>query len=138
MEQPIPELTSRRASEEEQYFLRLAREDQVAAIGRIEETAKFIMSVVGSVAGLVLAALQVKIAVAPQAQLPALLWPFLLWGISLLCAVFVILPLPYKHIEKSPDSIQRYLKKARWVKWSLLLLTIVLFVAGLLVLAWQF
>ncbi|MGH7453808.1 MAG: hypothetical protein ACRENG_20830, partial [bacterium] len=71
-------LESRRASEEELFYLKLARDEFAASLGRIEETAKYLIGAVGAVAGLVLAGLQVKLAVNSGAQVTALTWPFLL------------------------------------------------------------
>ncbi|MDZ7361406.1 MAG: hypothetical protein ONB46_11885 [candidate division KSB1 bacterium] len=133
-------LESRRATEEELFYLKLAREEFAAGLGRIEETAKYLIGAVGAVAGLVLAGLQVKLAVSQGQAAPGtpLSWPFVLWGVSALFAIFVFFPLPYRHYSASPQSIRQKFVKARKVKWSLLLVATLTFAAGLLVAAWQF
>jgi hypothetical protein len=131
-------LESRRANEEELFYLKLAREEFAASLGRIEETAKYLIGAVGAVAGLVLAGLQVKLAVNPQLAGNPLTWPFVLWGISALLAILVFFPLPYRHGRNAPQAIRRSFEKARWVKWSLLLLAVLAFGAGIMMMALQF
>lgn len=131
-------LPSRQATEEEQFYLKLAREEFAASLSRIEETAKYLIGAVGAVAGLLLSALQIKIAVNANALQTRLTWAFLLWGASALLAILVIMPLPYHHFHNSPPAIRASFKKARWLKWSLLLLSTLAFGAGLLLAVVQF
>jgi hypothetical protein len=131
-------LESRRANEEELFYLKLARDEFAASLGRIEETAKYLVGAIGAVAGLVLAGLQVKLAVNTGANVTALTWPFLLWGLSGLFAILVFFPLPYRPYRNAPQDIRSIFVKARSVKWSLLLLSVVAFGAGLIVAALQF
>jgi hypothetical protein len=86
----------------------------------------------------VLAGLQVKLAVNPQLAGNPLTWPFVLWGISALLAILVFFPLPYRHGRNAPQAIRRSFEKARWVKWSLLLLAVLAFGAGIMMMALQF
>jgi hypothetical protein len=131
-------LESRRPSEEELFYLKLARDEFAASLGRIEETAKYLVGAIGAVAGLVLSALQIKIAVNPNLPASPLTWPFLLWGLSGLFAILVFFPLPYRPYRNAPQDIRSSFAKARWVKWSLLLLSVLAFGAGLIVAALQF
>ncbi|MDZ7292929.1 MAG: hypothetical protein ONB44_24245 [candidate division KSB1 bacterium] len=133
-------LESRPATDDELFYLKLARDEFAASFSRIEETAKYLIGAIGAVAGLVLAGMQVKLAVSQGQGAPgtALTWPFVLWGVSALCAIFVFFPLPYRHYSGSPQSIRQKFVKARKVKWSLLLISTLTFAAGLLVAAWQF
>lgn len=131
-------LESRRANEEELFYLKLARDEFAASLGRIEETAKYLVGAIGAVAGLVLAGLQVKLAVNSSAPVTALTWPFLLWGLSGLFAILVFFPLPYRPYRNAPQDIRSSFAKARWVKWSLLLLSVLAFGAGIIVAAMQF
>ncbi|MDZ7268770.1 MAG: hypothetical protein ONB48_13615 [candidate division KSB1 bacterium] len=139
---PAPEtsIPSRRATDDDLFYLDLAREEFAASLGRIEETAKYLIGAIGAVAGLVLAGMQVKLAVSQGQAAPGtpLTWPFVLWGVSALFAIFVFFPLPYRHYSASPQSIRQKFIKARKVKWSLLLVSTLTFAAGLLVAAWQF
>jgi hypothetical protein len=130
-----PVLESRRASEDELFYLKLARDEFAASLGRIEESAKYLIGAVGAVAGLLLAGLQIKIAVNPQLAQNPLTIPFLLWGGSALCAILVFFPLPYRHHHQAPYDIRRSFQRARWVKWSLLLVSALAFAAGLMVAA---
>ncbi len=131
-------LESRRANEEELFYLKLARDEFAASLGRIEETAKYLIGAIGAVAGLVLAGLQVKLAMNPQLPANPLTWPFVLWGSSGLFAILVFFPLPYRPYRNAPQEIRRSFAKARWVKWSLLLLSVLTFGAGIIVAALQF
>ncbi|RMI12602.1 MAG: hypothetical protein D6681_06530 [Calditrichaeota bacterium] len=135
MSEPITEIQGRKPTEEERFYLNLAREEFAASLIRIEETAKYLIGAVGAVAGLVLAGMQVKIAVRPGPLETAFTTAFILWGISVLCAVLVFFPLPYRHIKDSPASIRRAFQRSRWVKWSLLLISALTFAAGLLIAA---
>jgi hypothetical protein len=132
---PIRKLESRPATDEELFYLKIARDEFTASLSRIEETAKYIIGAVGAVAGLFLAGLQVKIAIKPDLKGDVTAIPFWLWGVSLLCAIFVILPLPYRHAENAPLEIRRSIEKSRWVKWILLLISAIAFASGLLVAA---
>jgi hypothetical protein len=138
MKENPPLLESRKSSEEELFYLKLARDEFAASMGRIEETAKYLIGAVGAVAGLLFAGLQVKAAVNPQLQQTSLAWPMILWGVSVFCAILVFFPLPYRHYRNAPDAIRRSFEKARWVKWSLLLASALSFAAGLLAAAFQF
>jgi len=124
-------LESRRANEEELFYLKLAREEFAASLGRIEETAKYLIGAVGAVAGLVLAALQIKLAVKPDLPSDSLAVPFSLWGLSAFCAMLVCFPLPYRHYQNAPAAIRRAFERARKVKWTLLLVAVLAFAAGL-------
>ena len=135
MNKPIRKLESRPATEEDLFYLKMARDEFTASLSRIEETAKYLIGAVGAVAGLFLAGLQVKIAVKPELKESIVTMPFWLWGVGLLCAIFVILPLPYRHDENAPQSIRRSFARARWVKWSLLLVSAIALTAGLIVAA---
>jgi hypothetical protein len=127
------EVSSRPADEDEKYFLKLAREEFGASLGRIEEAAKYVVAAIGAVAGLVLAGLQVKVAINPKLNAAAFTWPVLLWGVSGVLAILVFFPLPYRHFLKAPSEIRRVFETARWQKWGLLLASVSCFAAGLLV-----
>lgn len=136
-EKPAP-LESRKSSDEELFYLTLAREEFAASMSRIEDTAKYLIGAVGAVAGLLFAGLQVKAAVNPQLPQASLLWPILLWGVSVFAAILVFFPLPYRHYRNAPNAIRLSFEKARWMKWSLLLASALSFAGGLLVAAFQF
>lgn len=138
MKEKPPLLESRKSSEEELFYLKLARDEFAASLGRIEETAKYLIGAVGAVAGLLFAGLQVKLAVNPQLPQAPLLWPILFWGVSVFCAILVFFPLPYRHYRNAPNAIRRSFEKARWVKWSLMLASALSFAGGLVVAALQF
>jgi len=131
-------LPSRAATEEEQFYLKLAREEFSASLSRLEETAKYLIGAVGAVAGLLLSALQLKIAVSPNALQTPLTGAFSLWGASALLAILVVMPLPYRHFHNSPAAIRASFSRARWWKWILLLLSTLAFGAGLFIAARQF
>lgn len=48
MNQSVETIESRKATEEELFYLKLARDEFGASIGRIEETAKFLIGAVGA------------------------------------------------------------------------------------------
>ena len=123
-------LETRPPSRSERFYVRLARREFARSIERIEMVAKSLIGSVGAVAGLLLAALQIK-PVAGQATLMQL-GPFLLWTLSLLTAVLVVFPMRYRHYKDSPRSIQQTLNKVRWRKWCLLVCSTLLFGIGLL------
>lgn len=120
MDAEIEELPARRASDEEVFYLQKAREEFFRSLERIEETAKYVIGAVGAVAGLFLAGMQVKLAVNPKLPQASLKLPFLLWGISLILAVLVFFPFPYRSVYRSPQQIRRAFSRARRVKWGLL------------------
>ncbi|RIK52468.1 hypothetical protein DCC62_32930 [candidate division KSB1 bacterium] len=131
MNNPILEVQGRPANEDDLFYLKLARDEFAASLGRLEETAKYLVGAVGAVAGLVLAGLQIKIAVKPDLPSSSFAVPFLLWGFSALCAILVFFPLPYRHYQNSPAAIRRAFERARKVKWALLLVSVLAFAAGL-------
>lgn len=131
-------LQGRQATEEEQFYLKLAREEFAASLNRIEETAKYLIGAVGAVAGLLLSALQIKTAVNANALQTPLTSAFFLWGASALLAILVIMPLPYRHFHNAPAAIRASISRARWLKWSLLLLSTLFFGVGLFLAARQF
>ncbi len=138
MNENIPKLSSRRSTEEEVFLLQKAREEFFRNLERIEEAAKYVIGAVGAVAGLFLAGLQVKLAVNPKLTQTPLEVPFLLWGISLILAILVFLPFPYRSVHRSPKHIHRVFSRARWIKWSLLLLSVLLLAGGIFCVAWYF
>ena len=139
MNETVLQTETRVATEEDKFFLKLVREEFVASLGRIEDTAKYLISAIGAVAGLVLAGWQVKLAVKQDLEGTSLLtYPFLFWGLSAFFAILVFFPLPYQHAEQSPQAIRRSFESARRVKWALLLLAVLTFAAGLFLAAKQF
>ncbi|MGH7490973.1 MAG: hypothetical protein ACREOO_01120 [bacterium] len=138
MNEPVLEVESRVAREEELFYLKLAREEFAASLGRIEDTARYLIGAIGAVAGLVLAGWQVKLAVKPELAGSLLTQPFLLWGASAFFAILVFFPLPYRHTQRSAQAIRRKFEIARRVKWTLLLLAALAFGTGLLLAANQF
>ncbi|WP_421795403.1 hypothetical protein [Haliscomenobacter sp.] len=62
-------------------------------------------------------------------------WAVPLWLGSVLLTLFVLLPLPYGVDADSSTSIKRSLKRMVRVKYSLLILAVVLFVIALIMLA---
>lgn len=138
MDKQIQTLESRPASEEELFYLRLAREEFGASLRRTEEVSKYLIGAVGAVVGLLFAGLQIKIAINPKLAITTPIIPLLLWGISLLFSVLVFFPLPYLHYQKAPYSIRKSFEKARIVKWILLLISTLSFAAGLILMAFQF
>lgn len=124
-------LPSRALTDEDSFYLKLARDEFAASLGRLEETAKYLVGAIGAVAGLVLAGIQIKIAVKPDLPASSFAVPFLLWGFSALCAILVFFPLPYRHYQDAPAAIRRAFERARKVKWALLLISVLAFAAGL-------
>jgi len=137
MNQSITVLESRPATEEELYYLKLAREEFGASLVRIEEAAKFLIGAAGTVAGLFITGQQIRTAIQPQ-PMAASTAPFVFLSISLLAAIFVLLPMPYRHYRNAPAAIQRAFSKARWLKWGLLLFSALAFIAGLISAVLQF
>lgn len=131
MNNPIPEVQGRPATEDDLFYLKLARDEFAASLGRLEETAKYLVGAIGAVAGLVLAGMQVKVAVKPDLPSSSFAVPFLLWGFSALCAILVFFPMPYQHYQNSPTAIRRAFERARLAKWGLLLVAVLTFAMGL-------
>jgi hypothetical protein len=131
-------LASRPANEEELFYLKLARDEFAASLGRSEEVAKYLIAAVGATVGFVFAGAQIKQAIRQALAGSQLTVPFLLWSVSLLFAILVFFPLPYRHYQNSPQSIRGSLNRARWVKWIFLLLAALSFAAGMIIAAVQF
>lgn len=121
---------TRPPSEEDEFFLRQGYENVVTSLGHIEEMAKHLISAVGVVAGLFLAAAQLK--TNQPAPLAAFIGPIVFWAASMLLATLVVFPMRYKHHNNAPAAIRDALKHSRMLKWWLLLGATVTFIGGLL------
>jgi hypothetical protein len=135
MDEKIVTVSSRKANGEDLFYLKLFREEFGKSLERIEEAAKFLAGAVSSVTGLLIAALQLSST--PSLTLNRFTLLFIFWSGSLLCSIFVLLPLPYRHYKNSPSEIKRTFIKARWIKWSLLLGCVLMFILGLLIGIWK-
>ena len=102
----------------------------VTSLGHIEEMAKHLISAVGVVAGLFLAAAQLK--TNQPAPLATFIGPIVFWAASMLLATLVVFPMRYKHHNNAPAAIRDALKHSRMLKWWLLLGATVTFIGGLL------
>ncbi|MEE8291789.1 MAG: hypothetical protein V3R80_09925 [Candidatus Tectomicrobia bacterium] len=127
----IEELPARRLSEEEQYYFEHAYKEPVESISRIEEVAKFLVGATATTSGLFLAA--VKISHGKEA-IPGWEWllPFLCWGGSICALVGVLFPQPYATGANEPASWKAAFRRARRVKYGVLTLGTLLFIAGIL------
>mgnify|MGYP005725483949 FL=1 len=135
MSDEIINLESRKPNDEDKFWVDFAREDFKDSFARLEEAAKFLITAVGVFAGLFTAALKVQTALKTPTPQELASWPFWLWAISAIFAVLVLMPLPYKHTRNAAEEIQRVYSLARWLKWGFLLISAVLFAAGVLVVA---
>lgn len=104
----------------------------VTSLGHIEEMAKHLISAVGVVVGLFLAAAQLRTNQPPGASYADLIGPIVFWAASLFLATLVVFPMRYKHPDKAPAAIRDVFKRSRKLKWWLLLSATLTFVCGLL------
>lgn len=111
------ELTGREPTAEEAFLLEQAYKNPVDSIERIEETAKFMVTVVTAISGLLAAAY--KMAEGEKAAGQKLWWlPFLFWMGAIVCWVVVLFPTTYGIGKQDPVSIKAALRKALGWKYT--------------------
>ncbi len=133
----IEKLESRPLNDEDCYFLEQAYKSVVEGIGRIEETAKFLVGGTVTASGLYVAAFKLYLADSTVSE-PLWFLPFLLWGASIIAQILVLYPMRYRTVENAPASWKRAFLKCRGRKYFFLTLGAALFVAGLLAGAFPF
>ncbi|MCP4344009.1 MAG: hypothetical protein GY795_00605 [Desulfobacterales bacterium] len=124
-------VTSRKLSEEDQYFYEQSYKDPVESITRIEDTAKFLTGATATTSGLFMSALKISIG---TKTVTGIAWfiPFICWAISIIALVLVLLPRKYETGEKQPMSWKEAFFKARKKKYYYLLAGTLFFVFGIL------
>lgn len=130
-EDGIQDASSRKLTEEDRYYLEQAYKEPVEAIGRIEDTAKFLIGATATTSGLFLAA--VKLALGKDVAVTHIQWflPFLLWGASITALMLVLLPQEYKTRERDPLSWKQAFSETRRRKLRRLALGAALFILGI-------
>ncbi len=116
---------------EELYWLEREYKNPVESIGRIEETAKFLVTVVTGVSGLFAAAW--KLAEGEKAQGEGLWWlPFVLWVFSMISLVIVFFPGFYSVKKQVPESVKAAYRAVLWWKFWWLAAGLIFFLLGVL------
>lgn len=124
------EAPSRKPTPEEAFFLEQAYKNPVDSIERIEETAKFMVTVLVAVSGLLAAAC--KMAEGENAASQRLWWlPFVIWVAACFCWVIVLFPTAYGIGKQDPASIKAAYRKMLGWKYAWLAAGLVLFGLGL-------
>jgi len=130
-DEPMEALPSRTLREEEQYYFAHAYKEPVESIARIEEVTKFLVGATATTSGLFLAA--VKISHGTNA-VPGWEWllPFLCWAGSICALIGAFFPYPYATGANQPAAWKAAFQRARWVKYGLLTVGTLFFIAGIL------
>ncbi len=134
----IEELPSRVLTEEERYYLEFAYKEPEKSIDRLEDVAKFLMGTAGTASGLLIAALKLTQAtIASSLGLSGIL-PFLFWGLSMVCCLFVLSPRAFSVGKAEPAAWKQAILDARQWKFHWLTISTILFLFGLCSAAWSF
>ena len=127
-------LKGRPPTAEEQFYLEAAYKDPVESIGRIEDTAKFLVGAVSATSGIFAAALKIT-AAAPADAKPLWFLQFLLWAASVMLLLLVLFPRSYATAQNEPAAWKNAFLRARTVKYRWLVAGASCFVLGLVLAA---
>lgn len=130
-EDGVEDVSSRKLTEEDRYYLEQAYKEPVEAVGRIESTAKFLIGAAATTSGLYLSA--VKLALGKDAAVTQIQWflPFLLWSAAIAALILVLLPQKYETREMDARSWKQAFSEARTRKLNRLSWGAALFVLGI-------
>ncbi|RJR48855.1 MAG: hypothetical protein C4576_07685 [Desulfobacteraceae bacterium] len=130
-EERVEEVSSRKLTDEDRYYLEQAYKEPVEAVGRIEGTAKFLIGAAATTSGLYLSA--VKLALGKDAAVTQIQWfvPFLLWAAAITALILVLLPQKYATRERDAQSWKQAFSEARTRKLRRLSWGAALFVLGI-------
>jgi hypothetical protein len=130
-DETIEELPARMLGEEEQYYFAQAYKEPVESIARIEEVAKFLVGATATTSGLFLAAVKISHGTQP---IPGWVWllPFLCWAGGICALIGVLFPYPYATGANQPATWKAAFQRVRWVKYGLLTVGTLFFIAGIL------
>ena len=117
-------------TDEEAFYLKTAYEEPVKSLGRLEETARFLMTVAASTSGLFLAAFKLSLG-SKTVSGPAWFLPFICWAIGILLLILVLFPQKYKTGRNEPASWKEAFLRARKQKFRFLLAGTLFFIAGI-------
>lgn len=118
-------------TDEEAFYLKMAYEEPVESLGRLEETARFLMTVAASTSGLFVAALKLSLQQGERLD-PWWFAPFALWAAAVACLVVVLVPRTYTHGRNEPADIRSTIVRIRQFKYRWLVAGAAAFVAGVI------
>ncbi|MAG93531.1 MAG: hypothetical protein CMJ48_07260 [Planctomycetaceae bacterium] len=119
---------------EETFYLKTSYEEPVASLARLEQTARFLITVATSTSGVFVAALKLSLG---KDETLAATWfgPFGLWAISVACLLVVLVPRHYSHGRNEPADIKRMVLEVQRFKYRWLVGGAAAFLAGILLAA---
>lgn len=97
---------------------------------RLEEAAKFLSGMIAITLSIVATAIEKLLAM--NAALTK--WCLVTWLLSLVAAFLVVFPIPYKIVKDSSESIATMHRKSVVFKYTLLVVSMILFIAALVML----
>ncbi len=96
---------------------------------RIEDTAKFLATMISLSLTLALTLVEKPIAV-PKGAFPTVLVALACWMLSILLAFLVLMPRHYRHVPDSTEDYRRMHKRVVNYKYGLLIFSVILFLGG--------
>ena len=128
---PLP---GAKPTHEESLYLKTAYEQPVESLGRLEDTARFLVTVATSASAVFLAALKLS---SGDGEILDAWWfvPFALWAASVACLVIVLVPRNYAHGQNEPHDIRKTVLRIQRFKYRWLVVGAASFVAGIIVAA---
>ncbi len=124
--------TSRPAGKDKEKWADFIVEEKQKTPARIENAAKAIGGIISITLTLLISLLQNR---SEAVKLPNYKTVILLWLVSAILAFFVIFPFPYRYNSLSINSFIKSHNRTVIVKYSLLVISVLLYLAGMILLA---
>lgn len=118
-------------SAEEEFYLEAEFKEPVESLDRLEDLARFLITVQTTLAGLLISALRISLPKNTTLN-PWWLLPLGLWCAATLCFLLALIPRQYAHGKSQPKSFKEALISAQQYKWQKLKLGVFGFLAGLI------
>jgi len=116
--------------EKEKWYEHIIKEEQETP-KRLENAAKAISGIISITLTLLLSAFEKESDILTFAHYTSIV---ILWLLSVIIAFFVIFPFPYRYSKISINSYIKMLKKVVLIKYSLLLISTLLYLTGMILL----
>ncbi len=132
----IEEIVARPMTDEQRYYVEQFYKEPVESLGRIEETAKFLIGTSSATSGLYLAAFKMAFGEAKD-HIVGLI-PFICWSLAIILLILTLLPRKYETGKNEPASYKKAFQDAHHYKFQRLMFGAVCFILGIITAAMRF
>jgi hypothetical protein len=132
----IEEIVSRPMTDEERYYVEQFYKEPVESLGRIEETAKYLIGTSSATSGLYLAAF--KIAFGEVKVHVVWLIPFVCWSLAIILLILTLIPRKHETRKNEPASYKKAFQDAHHYKFQRLMFGAGCFILGIITSAMLF